>query len=77
MYRFDFMIDPQLTPWLVEVNQSPNLSSKYMYDLKDMFERLPYGALKLKGLGKGGLLHPDTDKRTSELLVHYNDVDIG
>jgi hypothetical protein len=25
--RFDFMVDRQLKPWLIEVNQSPNLAS--------------------------------------------------
>ncbi|RHY35209.1 hypothetical protein DYB32_000269 [Aphanomyces invadans] len=29
MYRFDFLVDDKGKPWLMEVNQSPNLAPKY------------------------------------------------
>jgi hypothetical protein len=77
MYRFDFLIDPALHPWLIEVNQSPNLSSESTLDLKNMFQRISFSLLHLMGFGYGQLRHPGNTGDHLDIIAHHNDLDIG
>jgi Tubulin-tyrosine ligase family len=77
MYRFDFMLDRSLTPWLIEVNQSPNLSSASTVDLRNMFQRISFSLLSLMGFGHGQLRHPSNAEDHMDIIAHHNDVDIG
>lgn len=77
MYRFDFLLDRALQPWLIEVNQSPNLSSESTEDLKNMFQRISFSLLHLMGFGFGQLRHPHNAADHKEIIGHHNDVDIG
>ena len=77
MYRFDFILDRALQPWLIEVNQSPNLSSDSTEDLKNMFQRISFSLLQLMGFGHGQLRHPHNAPDHGEIIGHHNDVDIG
>jgi hypothetical protein len=77
MYRFDFILDRQLQPWLIEVNQSPNLSSESTKDLKNMFQRISFSLLHLMGFGYGQLRHPNRASDQLDIIGHHNDVDIG
>lgn len=77
MFRFDFMLDPNLQPWLIEINQSPNLASDATPDLKNMFQRIAFSLLNLNGYGYGQIRHPMNPPDQMDVIAHYNDVDIG
>lgn len=77
LYRFDFLLDETLRPWLIEVNQSPNLSSDSTLDLKDMFQRISFSLLSLVGLAPGQLRHPRNANDQVSIVAHHNDIDIG
>ena len=77
LYRFDFLLDEQMRPSLIEVNQSPNLSSDSTLDLKDMFQRISFNLLSLVGLAPGQLRHPGNAEDQAQVVAHHNDVDIG
>lgn len=77
LFRFDFMLDPNLQPWLIEINQSPNLASDANPDLKNMFQRIAYSLLNLNGYGYGQLRHPMNPPDQVEVIAHHNDIDIG
>jgi Tubulin-tyrosine ligase family len=77
MFRFDFILDPQLHPWLIEVNQSPNLSSDVNVDLQNMFQRISWSLLSLNGYGQGQLRYPLNAEGQQDITAHHNDVDIG
>lgn len=77
MFRFDFMLDLNLQPWLIEINQSPNLASDATPDLKNMFQRIVFSLLNLNGYGYGQLRHPLNPPDQMEVIAHHNDVDIG
>ena len=61
LMRFDFVLGTDGKPMLVEVNQSPNLSSAEHPELAAMFRRLAFDLLSLAGLADGGYraLGPD------------------
>ena len=77
IFRFDFMLDEALKPWVLEVNQSPNLSSESTLDLKNMFERVSFSLLNLVGLGLGQMRHPYNPEGHEDIVGHHNDIDIG
>ena len=77
LFRFDFMLDERLTPWLIEVNQSPNLSSDATADLRNMFQRISFSLLNLMGFGLGQIRHPGNPGGHAEIIGHHNDIDIG
>lgn len=77
MFRFDFLLDPQLQPWLIEINQSPNLSSDTNADLSNMFQRISWSLLNLMGFGRGQLRYPGNPPDQREIAAHNNDIDIG
>ena len=77
LFRFDFMLDSDLQPWLIEINQSPNLASDATPDLKNMFQRIAFSYLNLNGYGYGQLRHPLNPPDQMEVIAHHNDVDIG
>lgn len=77
MFRFDFLLDPNLQPWLIEINQSPNLSSDSNADLSNMFQRISWSLLNLMGFGSGQLRHPGNAADQADIIAHHNDIDIG
>ena len=77
MFRFDFLLDPNLQPWLIEINQSPNLSSDSNADLSNMFQRISWSLLNLMGFGHGQLRWPGNPPDQAEVIAHHNDIDIG
>jgi hypothetical protein len=77
LYRFDFILDQNLHPWLIEANQSPNLSSESTADLQNMFQRISFSLLHLMGLGSGQLRHPGNAEDHLSIIGHHSDVDIG
>lgn len=77
MFRFDFLLDPNLQPWLIEINQSPNLSSDTNADLSNMFQRISWSLLNLMGFGRGQLRYPGNAADQADIIAHHNDLDIG
>mmetsp|Transcript_8824 Transcript_8824/g.29192 ORF Transcript_8824/g.29192 Transcript_8824/m.29192 type:complete len:493 (+) Transcript_8824:174-1652(+) len=67
LFRFDFVFDKQLRPWLMECNMSPNLSAAKTAGLRSMFQRIAYDLLSLAGLGNLDRTAPisSLERRTS------------
>lgn len=53
LFRFDFVFDDKLNPFLMEVNMSPNLSPSAHPPLSDMFSRILRDIGKMMALDKG------------------------
>jgi len=77
LYRMDIIFDDALKPHVIEINQSPNLSSGHFADLATMFRKISTGLVRLAGLHRGGLLHRDTPEELEALMLHTSHVDIG
>lgn len=77
MYRFDFIVDENLKPWLCEVNQSPYLGVEYHEHLNTMYLRMLYGALNLVGLGPGQIRDPSRKPELRHIMADEHAVDIG
>ncbi|KAL3152926.1 Ttll-15p, variant 2 [Trebouxia sp. C0009 RCD-2024] len=54
MYRFDFMLDQHLRPYIMEVNLSPNLSSTRHQPLAGLFIKVLNDLVRLVGFGPEG-----------------------
>ena len=50
LVRMDFIADTDLQPWLIEVNQSPNMSPSHFPDNEPMFQSLVSSLISLRGL---------------------------
>ena len=55
MVRFDFVLDSKLNVYLMEVNMSPNLSTKHFSGNRLLYEQVIYNFLRLVGIGRPGL----------------------
>ena len=72
LYRFDFIFDDQLNPFLMEANMSPNLSPSAHPGLSEMFSRIANDLISLLGLSQGpeyrlSLLNDPSHREKSEL----------
>jgi tubulin monoglycylase TTLL15 len=54
IYRFDFVFDDKLNPFLMEANMSPNLSPSAHPHLSKMFEKILIDTAKITGIVLGG-----------------------
>ncbi|KAK7100753.1 probable tubulin polyglutamylase ttll-15 [Littorina saxatilis] len=52
MVRFDFVLDEKLNTYLMEVNMSPNLSSRHFAQNKRLYEHVVFNVLSLVGLAE-------------------------
>jgi len=71
LWRFDFVVDSSMRSWLMEVNQSPNLSPAHTRGLYKLFSRVSADLLSLVGLTQLNHTLPtvssgETFKRASE-----------
>lgn len=55
MVRFDFVLDADLNLFLMEVNMSPNLSTKHFAMNRLLYEQVIYSTLRLAGVVRGGV----------------------
>lgn len=81
MYRFDFMLDQQLRPYIMEVNLSPNLSSTRHKPLAALFGNVMRDLLRLIGFGPEGAhrhveISPETQQKLSakDLAIASDDI---
>lgn len=51
MMRFDFVVDENLSVYLMEANMSPNLSSAHFPPNQLLFEQIIFNLLGLVGVG--------------------------
>ncbi len=54
MVRFDFVLDSKMNVYLMEVNMSPNLSSKHFAGNRLLYEQVIYNLLRLVGVARPG-----------------------
>jgi tubulin monoglycylase TTLL15 len=54
MVRFDFVLDSKMNVYLMEVNMSPNLSSKHFAGNRLLYEQVIYSLLRLVGVARPG-----------------------
>lgn len=81
MYRFDFMLDRQLRPYIMEVNLSPNLSSTRHKPLAVLFSNVINDLVRLVGFGSDGAhrhieMTPETQQKLNSKDVAVADDDI-
>lgn len=81
MYRFDFMLDQQLRPYIMEVNLSPNLSSTRHKPLATLFSNVISDLVRLVGFGPEGAhrhieMTPQAQQKLSSGDVAIADADI-
>ena len=79
MVRFDFVLDSNLKVYLMEVNMSPNLSTKHFSGNRLLYEQVIYNFLRLVGIGRPGLhatsLLPSS-KEEFEMQVSDKDISV-
>jgi len=77
MVRFDFVIDSDLSVYLMEANMSPNLSSAHFPPNRLLYEQVIHSVLRLVGVISGSvdsdLLHPPS-KDALDMQVHDKDL---
>jgi len=64
--RFDFVLDAKLNLYLMEVNMSPNLSSKHFALNRLLYEQVLYSLLRLNGVLRGGVFGESLNARYKE-----------
>ncbi|XP_078000653.1 putative tubulin polyglutamylase ttll-15 [Glandiceps talaboti] len=77
LVRFDFVLDENLNVYLMEVNMSPNLSSKHFGPNKLMYEQVIYNYLNLVGVARPiptSSQHSSTDEKN--MLVSDKDISV-
>ncbi|CAG0920779.1 unnamed protein product [Notodromas monacha] len=71
MTRFDFVLDENLKPFLMEANMSPNLSSKHFPPNRFLYEEVLYNLMSLVGLARhissDTLLYRSDDEEVMEV----------
>lgn len=75
MVRFDFVLDSKLNVYLMEVNMSPNLSTKHFAGNRLLYEQVIYNLLRLVGIARPGL-NQDTSKEGFEMQVSDKDISV-
>ena len=79
MVRFDFVLDSKLNVYLMEVNMSPNLSTKHFSGNRLLYEQVIYNFLRLVGIGRPGLKSSSllpTTKEEFEMQVSDKDISV-
>ena len=79
MVRFDFVLDADLKVYLMEVNMSPNLSTKHFASNRLLYEQVIYNLLRLVGIARPGLhsasLIPSS-REEGEMQVSDKDISV-
>ncbi len=79
MVRFDFVLDSSLNVYLMEVNMSPNLSTKHFSGNRLLYEQVIYNLLRLVGIGRPGIHAPSllpTTREEYEMQVSDKDISV-
>ena len=77
MVRFDFVLDSKLKVYLMEVNMSPNLSTKHFAGNRLLYEQVIYSLLRLVGVARPGLTSNFKESNLeSEMQVSDKDISV-
>ena len=76
MVRFDFVLDSKLNIYLMEVNMSPNLSSKHFAENRLLYEQVVYNLLRLVGVARPGVTTSLTPGTKEEMDMQVSDKDL-
>ena len=80
MVRFDFVLDAKLHLYLMEVNMSPNLSTKHFASNRLLYEQVIYNLLRLVGIGRPGLHTASllsSSREEEEMQVSDKDISVS
>jgi hypothetical protein len=79
-YRFDFMVDENLEPFLTEVNMGPSVTTRDVVPSETArlyyvgYERLVYSILGAAGLYAGAYAHPHTTPADLDVRAHLDEL---
>jgi tubulin monoglycylase TTLL15 len=79
MVRFDFVLDSKLNVYLMEVNMSPNLSTKHFSGNRLLYEQAIYNLLRLVRVSRPGLASSSlipSSKEEAEMQVSDKDISV-
>jgi len=77
LLRMDLIVDANLQPWLIEMNQSPNLSPAHFPDLANMFDTITSSLLSLRGLLRHQINWPCNTPEDEAAFLPTHQVDIS
>lgn len=76
MVRFDFVVDEDMELYLMEVNMSPNLSSKHFSANRLLYEQVVFNTLHLIGLASTIDHHSKLDINSREMVSGPKDLSV-